>query len=241
MENKWWEYYAVRYFVGTVIGAGIVAFLNSQPGSIYEGRLSLGGASNEATFLGVGLVAALGFAYCYIASSPVLTLHATRAHLRLFVVKTHRLIHGICLSAAIAIATFIAWKFLPPLAAVAAGIVIGLQFGLVLAALFTRFSLIESFYRELAISRSRAMREKDQPSAGLEYVTSYRHLREHGNAFMIVVLEFVLAYALFHLPSATCSFFFLAIWLLPATFTWFLGTVLEYRLASVPLSPPPSP
>ncbi len=28
MENRWWEYYAVRYFVGTVVGAVIVAFLN---------------------------------------------------------------------------------------------------------------------------------------------------------------------------------------------------------------------
>ena len=87
MENKWWEYYAVRYFVGTVVGSVLVAVLNTEPGSPFYGRVAIVGNSNEATFLGVGLVAALGFAFCYIASSPVLTLHTTRAHLRLSAIK----------------------------------------------------------------------------------------------------------------------------------------------------------
>lgn len=236
MDGKWWEYYAVRYFVGTVVGAGIVAFLNGQPGSPYEGRLTLGGDAKEATFLGVGLVAALGFAYCYIASSPVLTLHATRAHLRLSVLRLHWVSHLTCFPLAIAVAIWIAWKWLPPLAAVGAGLVIGLQIGLVLVALLTKFSEIEKFYRGLADARSKSMRKKDEPpSAGFEYVTSYRHLREHGNAFMIVILEGILAYVLFRLPSAACAFYFIAVWLLPATLAWFLGTVLESRLVSTPL------
>lgn len=236
MENKWWEYYAVRYFVGTVVGAVIVAFLNGHAGSPYEGRLALGGDSREATFLGVGLVAALGFAYCYIASSPVLTLHATRAHLRLSVLKSNWLGYAACLVVAVGAAVFAAWQILPPLAAVGTGLIVGFQIGLVLLALLTKFSVIETFYRKLAAARAKAMRKEDeQPSAGLEYLTSYRHLREHGNAFMIVVLEGVLAHALFHLPSATCAFYFIAIWLLPATLAWLLGTVLESRFVSTPL------
>ena len=238
MENKWWEYYAVRYFVGTVIGAGIVAFLNEHPDSLYYGRLSLGDESTktEAKFLDIGVTAALGFAYCYIASAPVLTLHAARAHLRLSTLKAHWVSHIICLSIAIAAAVFAVWRVLPPRAAIAAGFVIGMQFGLVLVALCTKFSIIEDFYRQLAGTRSKAMPIKDDPpSAGLEYVTSYRHLREHGNAFMIVILEVILAYAIFCLPSMTYAFLFVAAWLLPATFAWFLGTVLESRLVSVPL------
>jgi hypothetical protein len=237
MENKWWEYYAVRYFVGTVVGALIIAFLNEHSGSPYEGRLGLGGDSKEATFLGVGLVAALGFAYCYIASSPVLTLHATRAHLRLSVLKESCLTYVASFVVGVGAAIFLAWQILPPLAAVGIGLIVGFQVALVLLGLLTKFSVIETFYRELADARAQAMRKKDEPpSAGLEYLTSYRHLREHGNAFMIVILEGVLAYALFHLPSTTCAFYFIAIWILPATLAWLLGTVLESRFASKPLS-----
>lgn len=237
MENKWWEYYAVRYFVGTVIGAGIVAFLNGQPGSPYEGRLTLGGDSKEATFLGVGLVAALGFAYCYIASSPMLILHAMRAHLRLSEFKSHWIRDALILAISIGVAIWLAWRVLPPPAAAGAGLVIGFQFGLAFLALLTQFSVIEAFYRKLATARAAAMQKKDEPpSAGTEYVTSYRHLREHGNAFAIVVLEGILAYALFLLPSATCAVYFVAIWLLPATLSWLLGTVLESRFVSTPLS-----
>lgn len=236
MENKWWEYYAVRYFIGTVIGAGIVAFLNGEPSSPYKGKLTLVGDSNEATFLGVGLVAALGFAYCYIASSPVLTLHAMRAHLRLSELKANGVRDGMILLISVVLAIWLASRIFSGVEAVGVGTIIGGQFGLIGLALFTKFSVIENFYRKLAAARAAALRKQDEPlSAGTEYVTSYRHLREHGNAFAIVVLEGVLAYALFLLPSATCAIYFLGIWLLPAMLSWLVGTVLEIRFAFNPL------
>lgn len=233
MENRWWEYYAVRYFVGTVVGALAVAFLNLEPGSPFEERLAMLGDSKEATFLGVGLFAALGFAFCYIASSPVLTLHATRAHLRFSAIKAS----PYAFTASLLVPTFLAilwfWQFLPPVAAASAGLVVGVESGLVVLALFTKFSIIENFYRDLATARSKGMPEKDKPpTPGIEYVTSYRHLREHGNAFLIVLLEGLLAYVLFHSPSRSCAMIILAVWLLPAATVWLVGTVLESRLVS---------
>lgn len=236
MENKWWEYYAVRYFVGTVVGAVIIAFLNAEPGSPFEGRLTILGDSKETTFLGLSLVAALGFAFCYVASAPVLTLHATRAHLRRSSINTTKYKFGFALGLAVLATVSLLWQFLPPIAAVSSGLVVGTQFGLVLLAVLNKFSIIDEFYRTLATVRANGMPKKDDPpTPGAEYVTSYRHLREHGNAFMIVLLEGLLAYTLLHSPSRDCASLVLLLWLLPAASAWLIGTVLESRLVSKPV------
>ncbi|HQS57401.1 MAG: hypothetical protein B7Y56_08130 [Gallionellales bacterium 35-53-114] len=236
MENKWWEYYAVRYFVGTVVGAVIVAFLNSAPHSPFKGSMTSIGELKEATFLGVGLFAALGFAFCYIASSPVLTLHTARAHMRVSTITSSKLSFFAALVIPVVIAIVAFWQFLPPIAAASSGLIVGIQFGLIFLSFFTNFSVIEKFYRDLATERAKVTPEKDkQPTPGSEYVTSYRHLREHGNAFMIVLLEGLLAYTLLHSPSRSWAAIVLAFWLLPAAATWLVGTVLESRLVSKPL------
>lgn len=238
MDNKWWEYYTVRYFVGTVIGALLVAFLNSEPGSPFEGRLAMLGDAKDATFLGLGLVAALGFAFCYIASSPILTLHATRAHLREPIRGTNKYPYTafILIALAVAIATCALWKVLPPAAAITLALVLGVQSALVLIAISTKFTVVENFYRDLSTARAKVTHKKDKPpTSGGEYVTSYRHLREHGNAFLIVLLEGILAYALLHSPTKSCAMAILAAWLLPAATVWLLATVLESRFVSNPL------
>jgi hypothetical protein len=192
--------------------------------------------SKEATFLGASLMAALGFAYCYVASAPILTLHATRAHLRLSTLKSRPWWTIVCTGLSLTIATWIASQVLPVPAALAAGTAVGFQIALVLLAVFSKFSVVEAFYRQLAIVRAESMSKREgQQSAGVEYVTSYRHLREHGNAFLILIFEGILAYVLLHLTSATCAFYLLAAWLLPAASVWVLGTVLECRLVSTPL------
>lgn len=236
MENKWWEYYAVRYFVGTVIGAVVIAYLNTESGSPFAGRMTIVGESKEATFLGVGLVAALGFAFCYVASAPVLVLHTARAHLRISAMKASATRCFITLVASAFATTAAVWQFLPPSAAVVSGLVVGLQLGLLLMAVSTKFKVIETFYRELANNRAKVMPEKDKPATpGVEYVTSYRHLREHGNAFLIVLLEGLLAYVLVLSPSFACASVVLAFWILPASAVWLVGTVLESRFVSQPL------
>jgi len=42
----------------------------------------------------------------------------------------------------------------------------------------------------LGIHRAKK-KQKDEPDAVREYVESYKHLREHGNAFFIVLFELI--------------------------------------------------
>jgi len=48
-----------------------------------------------------------------------------------------------------------------------------------------KFVAIRQFYRNLSLARIAA--------DARDYVESYRHLREHGNAYSIIILEFILA------------------------------------------------
>lgn len=56
---------------------------------------------------------------------------------------------------------------------------------------------VTNFYVDLASRRAEAFKRPDNtPTARAEYVESYRHLREHGNAVLILVAEAILALAL---------------------------------------------
>lgn len=229
MDNKWWEYYAVRYFVGTVIGAVIVAFLSSTP--LYS-SLGILKEAEKSAFLGISLVAALGFAFCYLSSAPVLALHATRAHLRQ---KGKRLLSLTCIALS-ALITYFCLNDLPSIARAGFSLAFGIQIGLVIAVVFDRCGVLETFYRELATSRAKIWPQKDSPATpGVEYVTSYRHLREHGNAFLIVLFEGLLAYLLFSSPSLPVSALLLALWTLPAAAVWLIATALESRFVETQL------
>lgn len=236
MENKWWEYYAVRYFVGTVIGAVVIAYLNSEPNSPFAGQMTILGDSKEANFLGIGLVAALGFAFCYIASAPVLVLHAARAHMRRSTIQTHKIQSGLALVLPPIIVWFVCLCVLPSNAAIVIGLVVGSQLGLLCLAISTNFKIIENFYRDLAKSRAAALLNRNKKAkAGAEYVTSYRHLREHGNAFLIILFEGLLAYALVRSPSLANASIVIAVWIAPAAVAWLVGTVLESRFVAQPI------
>lgn len=237
MENRWWEYYVVRYFVGSVVGAMLVVSLPGISGATYANSLTTIVDFKESKFIGFSLVAALGFAFCYISSSPILTLHTTRAHLQMSVLKERWFVHTISILAPIAVFVSVAWNYLSPISAILIGVIIGFQVGMIAAVLITKFSYIESFYRKLAEVRSKALVKKDEPAtAGMEYITSYRHLREHGNAFSILLLELILAWSLYQLCSGFDALFLLLAWIVPSAFSWVAGTILESRYVSSPLS-----
>jgi len=63
-----------------------------------------------------------------------------------------------------------------------------------------------------------------------EYIESYRHLREHGNALLIIMMEAILSLAIGGAPSLLSCGLLVFVWILPATFAWFLGTWLERLL-----------
>ena len=60
-----------------------------------------------------------------------------------------------------------------------------------------------------------------------KYVESYRHLREHGNAFFIALLELLLGVALFYSPVPWGVI--LMLWIFPTAGVWLFGTLLDNR------------
>lgn len=75
--SKWWEVYAVRYFVGTIIGGIVVFILSAQSESSLREVFTFK-VGTELNAQVVSMLAALGLAICYISSAPILVLHATR-------------------------------------------------------------------------------------------------------------------------------------------------------------------
>ena len=235
-----WNYYFLRYAAGAIIGALLIVFLaksvgysetiNSLLKKTEDGKIELGAA--------IAVISALGLAFCYIASAPGAVFHATRgiffnrttsARWRIiivslvipavfcFVVKK-RLIHfpalaytnltldqsKIIYAAAIVSVFIFAWQLV------------------LLGFAFADFKPVKEFYWELTDNRA-------QKANNIEhYRRSYRDLREHGNAFEIVILELLLVSILIVVGKEYAPLV-LALWVLPAAFCWIIGTMLEFR------------
>jgi hypothetical protein len=233
--NRWWEYYFLRYFVGTVAGAVIVAFLFRSPSSsLYNSDLSV-----TKDFGGFGIkeisgLAALGFAYCYAASAPMLLLHATRSQFGRYSTRA-RWAFWLVTAAVTVVAYFLVARWMSlgwwgrQGAALFLFLVIFLvQIAKIVSAHIDRLKTIGDFYRSLA--KVRAM---DAPWVS-EYVESYRHLREHGNAVSILVLEIVLGFVLLSARGLASAVAIVVLWLLPSAYSWLIGSALEANIVHTP-------
>jgi hypothetical protein len=105
---------------------------------------------------------------------------------------------------------------------------VGVQIGTIVDACWNHFEAISSFYFELARRRA-----SDEVWVG-DYVESYRHLREHGNAFSILFLEFALGLVLVAAPRLLVAVLAMVLWLLPSTCSWYIGCLLESKLSDLP-------
>ncbi len=182
MQNRWINDYALRYAVGTILGAAILAYIFTQlPTEISAPipDIKHWGAS-------IGLLIG-GLAFCYIASAPLLVFHAARWMLlsRTVTLKA-RLIHiGIMLIVGVAVTALLACRsgqFIYSALTGSALILILFQLYAYIRITFNRDKLF-SFYVTLASKRN---------DSSKEIVESYRTLREHGNAYSIVVMEVAL-------------------------------------------------
>lgn len=231
-NSRWWEFYFVRYFVGTVLGVIIVYVLTVSPESALSAFL-VPGVSKEISYPHLLLLGAYGLAYGYISSGPVLVLHATRSvfankeqsHFTLYFTAIALIgvsvLFAIMLSSRINMAT--------GLVAILAYLVLVIQAVPLFFVFLNHSEGLARYYQKLSSIRSK---ETTDPSIR-EYVESYRHLREHGNAFLIVVFEIVLAICLWNLPrdalqvSASAV---VTVWVLPGSIVWFIGTALENNM-----------
>lgn len=231
-SDRWWEFYFVRYFVGSVIGGAIVFYLNSKAGSALTGAIipNVDDVSKLDAHL-VSMLAAMGLAFCYIASAPVLVLHATRgafltANTKAF---SRSLISSFAL--AIALSGLAYWRLEDLdtrifLAVLLLSLVLCFQLVPLYFALRAEGGATHAYYKALTKARS-------NPAADAkEYVESYKHLREHGNAFFIVFFEVALGFLLWAAPQGNYAILVLFLWIIPAMLVWFVGSVLEYRYSN---------
>lgn len=253
-STRWWEFYAVRYAMGTVIGAIIFYSLcranpTLQPllleTTATEASTSGATASASLDTTRLILLAAYGLVYCYIASAPILVFHAGRFLLKLDIGWGTKLKWiTICVFVP-ALATLIAciWpptlrvdKLLLSISVFFLALIIWLQVVVVYRTLCHSTELYQ-FYAKLSARRK---------TASSDLTDSYRHLREHGNSFFIVFLEVVLAVVLLGASTLTtqllgtvdavswaviCNVTIIVLWVLPAAFVWVIGTVFERRFS----------
>lgn len=238
-STRWWEFYAVRYGMGTVIGA-VVFFVLCRGNTTLEALLLLPD-SQEVESVQLALLAAYGITYCYIASAPILVFHAARFLLSvsrgIFARDVKRLPRTLSALLPIpAVSTGLIYflllegdtanRLLAGIMVFIFTVIIWVQFLCVWQCL-TNSNQLFTFYRQLADKRAKE-HEKG------EIVDSYRHLREHGNSFFIVTLELLLGWILYAIGLALPAevriktyVFFLFLWVVPSALVWFIGTAIE--------------
>jgi hypothetical protein len=237
-SSRWWEFYAVRYGMGTVVGGVIVFFLFDTNPALKP--MLFGAEAGKIDGPLIALLAGYGLAYCYIASAPILVFHAGRFLIDQGAKASLRRTMVLFVPPAIATLIFFFTRtstgptlyFFSSVFALAV-IVLCSQYLVVIFTLLRTKELLK-FYEKLAAKRESA-------KGGI--VDSYKHLREHGNSFFIVTLEVVLAIILFTAGNfdaamratvtSTKSVYVLPyiwiilVWILPAALVWLVGTLIE--------------
>lgn len=239
-NSRWWEFYLVRYFVGTVFGTLLVLLIVYSPDSginrlLDSNKFRMSGFNiNKFDLSYLWLYGFIGLAYCYLASAPVLVLHTVRAVFpRLILLVNSKMkifVFAIIFSLIVCLLVW-KWKEMQDYlggsytfaAYILATIIIGFQIFLFM--FLIKKNDMFKFYKNLSTKRS----EKEK-LVTTEYVESYKHLREHGNAFLILLFEIILCFIIYNSNSLFVFSSFLTLWILPASLVWFSGTYLESKI-----------
>lgn len=234
-DYRWWEFYLVRYLIGTILGTVIVSYIAFHNADVRESLISNAKTDTWYELLKANywIFLIIGFAYCYLSSAPILVFHALRVYLKSGngrLNKSTEIFGSIIFFATIVFLTLTLCFNMKPsfkwIRWVILFIVILPQTIFMLRFLFD--NNVFNFYKSLTTDR-----KKEKLSAERhEYVESYKHLREHGNAFSILITEFVLSFILIDLSIAQIVSV-LIIWILPASYVWLVGTKLEFGLSKL--------
>jgi hypothetical protein len=229
-SNRWWENYLVRYFLPSIVGMLIVAWLQQNTGAsrYLPTFYPIDWKNFNTSYLVLWLL--IGSLYCYIASYPALVFHATR------ILDFKDILGRIWMEKRrLVINPYVACTLFAFLSSVCCGIsffalrtskILSVCLVLAFACLqirriwqvSSRFgdfglrlevegkenaSIAYAYLRFLAerrgITRKNATNEDEEMTKETEkeVVETYRHLREHGNTALIVLLEFALCPILF--------------------------------------------
>lgn len=274
-DSRWWEAYLVRYLVGTPVGvvcllAILDVVLAQHPfylqlvSGLRGERLDAKMSIDSTVLVCMGIFA---FAYCYVASSPITTYHATRMYRQSWFNRFSRFVW---LSVWVMLLYLIVaggttWTFTVVLA-VPAGWAVVVQLLCVMRLHADGSRAAQSFPGRIYWDCCAALSGKSWPQwlrtakrpDELEFVAfyqklskartlkarselreSYTHLREHSNAFFIVLLEISLAaliVCVVQLAGGSVAMKFtialsvLFLWMLPSVFLWTQANRLERSL-----------
>lgn len=265
-DSRWWEGYIIRYAVGTVVGGMCVYFILHTLGADAKAlwlmqpditQLHLDAlidicknTNSEAClvqaqlaqdlygfdFPQLALLGVYGLAFNYIASAPVLVFHAVRSSFtgdKLCFVLCGVVIFFILLVFLFFFECVYQFKF-------NSGVYLLLlyfifQLSMIICRWFSKNSFV--FYKNLHNARQ----------LGAIDVTSYKHLREHGNAFLIVLHNLFFMYVvislseLFKIMSWQGNLigfevdkivFLSVLWIVPASLVYFIGHDVEGDMVS---------
>lgn len=239
MENRWWEFYFIRYFVGSVLGSLIIMALAFHPDSSLSSVIAKVFNLHDNNLLVLKsehflVVLSFGIAFCYLASAPILVMHALRAHFDfqrnpITSIKFWFIVLAIIIVVSLFLFMWfiLSWKPTKIIFFSAYILTVFFQFALLAPAVHEKFNTVFDFYKKLSKDRAKESQDRKQ------FIESYKHLREHGNAFLILFCELVLGCALFVSTSLSGALAVIIIWLLPTLPIWFLGTFLESKVKHI--------
>lgn len=253
--NRWWEFYFVRYALGTIVGIFILILLSkSFPGLIplldFPEKASPQSPATctitstvdagcyvafTITFAQLTLYGIYGLVFCYISSAPILVFHGCRRFVRNPITEKLSFTNLAFLIIAIIPGTILFYYKYENIR-ISGVILSGISIFIILESyrlIFKSISKSKKIYIYLEKLSDKRKKEKT------ELMDSYKHLREHGNAFFIVLMEIMLAGCVFTISSGfdnhkyeLISLLFF-IWILPAAMTWCLGTKLEMHFSKL--------
>lgn len=228
---SWWEFYLVRYLIGTIIGAIILYVLLShfQKSFLLEYKDVIKELLSIKEYSKILLLLAGGFALTYIASSPVLILHAIRLKFNQKQSKRNEpklitWVSGFILFLlGILCASLFYYLFKVSLITGLISLIISIPFMLLLYYWISEVGSKKIKIKDLYLENVKS-REVFNPQS---YIDSYRHLREHGNAFFILCLEILIGIALYSVSDLIEFLSVLSIWIMPPVLIWFFANYLE--------------
>jgi hypothetical protein len=223
----WWRNYAVRYLLGNIVGAVLVnTYINK-----YDLWPSISSTSSNDFPLSQKLIilGILGFGYCYIASVPILVFHAIRNVLCGFKIevrsnKKQSIFIGLLFFVVLCLIVFISmWESLSSFKNILFYFILAIEY----CALFIMFYKKYDYYD--FICQLDKKRKKEKKKKG-EFIDSYRHLREHGNAFFIILFEISL-FQVVIISSPEMLLLLVLLWVIPGAAVWLLASWIESYFA----------
>ena len=239
---RWWEFYVVRYAQGAVAGA-IILHILIEESPLKKIAPFLARSSESNIYLYLLLLLVCGLAYSYIAGGPILVMHAARG--LMFKNKFNRrpVAGWRRRSVLLFILTIVLFFYIGGSEKISE--ILEIQRILLLTPYSIAVSFQLVFLYQILFGRDTreavrryyvALLKKRKELEESEYIESYRHLREHGNSFFIVMFQIFFALAIWEMAnseSLTVVVTIFLFWVFPPSLIWFFGNALENNLLTL--------